>query len=409
MNVALIGGGVGGLVAALYLHRQGIPCQVYEAASEFKALGVGINLQPHALRRLADLGLRDAIAARGVEPEHYVFFNRHGQFIYSEPCGTHAGYASPHYSIHRADLHTVLVDAVRARLGADAIRMGHACHRIEQDEEGVTVFFAATPDGRSPPPARATIAIGCDGIHSAVRRQFYPDEGPPAFGGINMWRGVTLGNPFLSGPKVVRVGPLSTGKLVIYPIRRHADGTQLINWVAEVRMDVQAPNDWSKPGRLEDFLPYYQDSHFDWLDIPDLLRRAQFILEYPMVDRDPLPKWSFGRVTLLGDAAHPMYPRGGNGGAQAIVDAELIAELLARAASPEAALQTYEKERLDKTARIVLMNRSEPPDHIIETVEQLTQGKPFERIEDVISTAALRAIYDRYRTVTDSSVGTVNR
>ena len=402
MHVALIGGGVGGLVTALYLHREGISCRIFEAAHDFKPLGVGINLLPHAMRRLAELGVEAGIRRRGVEPKEFIWFNQHGQYIHSEPCGRAGGYTSPHLSIHRADLHQALLEVVRERLGNDIVVMGQKCRRVDQDERGVTVHFE---DGA---PASADIAIACDGFHSAVRRQFYPDEGRAAFAGINLWRGVTINKPFLSGASIVRAGPLRLGKFMCYAIRNNPDGTQLINWASEVQRDTWTENDWNTPGRLEDFIQYHQDQHFEWLDVPDLMRRAEFILEYPMVDRDPIARWTFGRVTLLGDAAHPMYPRGANGGAQAILDAELLAHLLNTMPDAQAALKAYEAERTPKTTRIVLTNRSTPPDYIIESVDELTGGQPFARIEDVLSRDKLVAISENYKRIAAWDIQSVN-
>ena len=402
MNVALIGGGIGGLVAALYLHREGIACRIYEAAREFKPLGVGINLLPHAMRRLSELGVEPGIRRRGVEPKEFVWYNQHGQRIFEEPCGRNAGYTWPHFSIHRADLHQALLEVVHERLGRDAVELGRTCVRVDQDERGVTVRFE---DG---PAARAEVAIACDGFHSAVRKQFHPNEGRAAFGGINMWRGVTVNKPILSGASIVRAGPLRSGKFMCYVIRNLAGGLQLINWATEVRRESWTENDWNKPGRLEDFIHYHEDWHFDWLDVPDLIRRAEFILEYPMVDRDPIERWSFGRVTLLGDAAHPMYPRGGNGGAQAILDAELLAQLL-KTQPPEAALKAYEADRLPKTTKIVLTNRTVPPDYIIETVDELTGGRPFEQIDDVVSRERLVEINENYKRIAAWDLKSVNR
>jgi 2-polyprenyl-6-methoxyphenol hydroxylase-like FAD-dependent oxidoreductase len=402
LHVALIGGGIGGLVTALYLHREGISCRIYEAAREFKPLGVGINLLPHAMRRLSELGVEPGIRKRGVEPKEFVWFNQHGQLIFQEPCGRNAGYTWPHFSIHRADLHDALLEVVQQRLGRDSVELGRKCVRIDQDERGVTVRFEQGA------PAKADVAVGCDGFHSAVRRQFHSDEGPPAFGGINLWRGVTINQPILSGASIVRAGPLRSGKFMCYVIRNHADGSQLINWATEVRKDSWTENDWNKPGRLEDFIHYHEGWHFDWLDVPDLIRRAEFILEYPMVDRDPIERWSFGRVTLLGDAAHPMYPRGGNGGAQAILDAELLSKLF-KQMEPEAALRAYEAERLPKTSKIVLTNRTVPPDYIIETVDELTGGKPFKRIEDIVSRDQLVEINENYKRIAAWDLKSVNR
>lgn len=392
-DVLIIGGGIGGLTMALALHERGIPCRVFEGASAFQPLGVGINMMPHAIRVLSSLGLEDKLNRFGVEAKEFAYFNRHGQKIFTEPCGRFAGYEYPHFSIHRADLHQVLYDAVVARLGADAVSLGHRCVGVEQDDGSVTVRFEDAPE------RRGCIALAYDGFHSAVRRQFYPDEGAPQFGGINMWRGVTRRKPFLTGASVTRVGTVQVGKMVIYAIRQFDDGTQLINWNTEQPRDDHKLNDWATPGRIEDFIEPFAGWNFDWLDIPQLIADAEFILEYPMVDRDPVNRWVFDRIALVGDAAHPMYPRGGNGGAQAILDAECLARLLAGQDDPVAALRMFEAERIETVNRIVLTNRDQPPDYIIETVENLTGGAPFDRIEDVIDPAELAAISDRYKDI----------
>jgi 5-methylphenazine-1-carboxylate 1-monooxygenase len=407
MHVAIIGGGIGGLATALYLKRENIACTVHEASPRFSELGVGINLAPHAVRMLAELGLYDALAKVSVEPRETCFFNRHGQLIHKEPLGRAAGYHWPQFSIHRGDLHDALLAAVRERLGADAVRMGQRCVRIDQDEAGVRIRWQG-PRGEELPASSATIALGCDGVHSTVRRQFYPDEGEFAFGGINMWRGSTRYRPILTGRSVILAGALSFGKLVIYPMRDYGDGTHLINWNVEVHSDVAGPNQWNKNGRIEDFLWRYEHSRFDWLDVRDLMERADMVLEYPMVDRDPIARWTFGRVTLMGDAAHPMYPRSGNGAAQSIIDAAALARWL-KTRDPEAALKAYEAERLDKANSIVVAARSRPPDLIIETVEQRTGGAPFDRLEDVIGADELSAILDRFKRLVGSDIESVNR
>jgi 2-polyprenyl-6-methoxyphenol hydroxylase-like FAD-dependent oxidoreductase len=392
-DILIIGGGIGGLTMALSLHSDGIPCRVFEAAPAFRPLGVGINMMPHAIHVLSSLGLEENLKRFGVEAKEFAYFNRHGQKIFTEPCGRFAGYEYPHFSIHRGDLHQVLHQAVLERLGPDAVMLGHRCAGVDQNAGGVTVRFegAAAQDGR--------IALAFDGFHSVVREQFYPDEGPPRFGGINMWRGVTRRKPFLTGASVTRVGTVQVGKMVIYPIRQFEDGTQLINWNTEQPREDHKPNDWATPGRIEDFIEPFANWNFDWLDMPGLIADAEFILEYPMVDRDPVGRWVFDRVALMGDAAHPMYPRGGNGGAQAILDAECLTRLLGENEDPVAALRAFEAERLDIVNRIVLTNREQPPDYIIETVENLTGGAPFDRIEDVIDRAELAAISDRYKDI----------
>ncbi len=393
MRIAIVGGGIAGLAFALALHRHGLACTVYESAREVKELGVGITLLPHGMRELAALGLEERLRAVAIENEESVFFNRFGQLIYREPRGRFAGYEHPELGIHRGKLHRVLFDAVTERLLAGSIVTGRRCDGVEQDAGGVSLRIAGEA-------IRADIAVACDGFNSIVRRQFYPAE-RPAFTGINTWRGVTRRKPILGGRSYLRIGTVDTGKIVIYPIVDDVDGegNQLVNWMAEMRMPGEPMNDWNKPGKLEDFIGIYSDWRFGFLDVPEMIRTAGTILEYPMVDKDPVDRWTFGRVTFMGDAAHPMYPRGSNGAAQALIDARVLADELAKGGEPMAALAAYEKARLEATAKIVRTNRQFPPDYIIMKVEELTGGKPFDNIDDVISQAQLRELSDNYKRI----------
>jgi 2-polyprenyl-6-methoxyphenol hydroxylase-like FAD-dependent oxidoreductase len=398
-EVLIVGAGIAGLVLALELHDAGIGCRVHEAVPEVGVVGVGINLLPHASRILSRLGLGEELAKVGILTEESVFFNRFGQLIYREPAGTLAGYQHPQYSIHRGDLHAVLLQAVRERLGEDAVLLGRRCVRVEQDETAATAYFRSTVGDAELPAVRAGVVVACDGIHSVVRKQFHPAEGEPRYSGINMWRGVTRGRPFLTGASMVRAGWIDQGKLVAYPIRNFADGTQLLNWVAEIKTPADVRRDWNRRGRLEDFIGAFEDWHFDWLDVPAMMRDTETVLEYPMVDQDPLDRWTFGRVTLMGDAAHPMVPRGSNGAGQAILDARSLRGHLTGSPDLPAALRAYEAERLPATTQVVLANRSTPPDVIIHEVWRRTGDRPFESIDDVIGAEELARISQRYKEV----------
>jgi 2-polyprenyl-6-methoxyphenol hydroxylase-like FAD-dependent oxidoreductase len=409
MRIAIVGGGIGGLALALGLHQRGIACEVYEGAPEIRELGVGITLLPHAVRELAALGVLPELEPLGIENLESVFFNRWGQFIYREPRGRHAGYSVPELGMHRGKLHGVLYQAAVQRLGAQRIHLDHRCVGLQQDAQQVTLAFNdATGGARA--PVQADIVIACDGVNSAVRRQFYPQE-KPAFAGINTWRGVTVRKPILTGKTYMRMGSIDTGKMVIYPIADNVDGqgNQLVNWVAEIRQADMGMNDWNKPGRLEDFLHVYADWKFDWLDVPELITQASEILEYPMVDKDPVPRWTFGRVTFLGDAAHPMYPRGSNGSAQALIDAATLSKMLAEGGGDApAALQRYEAARLPATAKVVETNRTVPPDFIIMKADELSGGKPFPgTIDDLVSQQELRRISEDYKKVAGFSLEAV--
>jgi 2-polyprenyl-6-methoxyphenol hydroxylase-like FAD-dependent oxidoreductase len=399
-GIVIIGGGISGLTLALSLHELGIPCRIYEGAPAFNRLGVGLNLHPHGVRELTQLGLEPALAKFAVETSEMNYYSRFGEFIFSEPRGRYAGYSWPQFSIHRGDFHQVLADAVRERMGRDAIVMNHRCSGAVQDDGGVTVHFT-DEGGAALPPVRGEAAIGCDGFNSAIRRQLFPGEGPPVYHGVNMWRGVSRWKPFLSGTTMVQAGWIDVGKMVIYPISQEpdADGLMLINWVAELQTSRDMLADWNLAGRIDDIYPTYAGWHFPWLDVAAMIRKPEIVLEYPMVDRDPLPRWTHGRVTLIGDAAHPMYPRGGNGANQAILDARALARHAKSTANLPAALAAYEAERLNAANGVVLQNRTAPPDAILKVVHERSGDKPFGNIDDLISREELAAITDGYKRV----------
>ena len=394
-RIAIVGGGIAGLALALNLRNRGLSCTIYERAAEIREIGVGITVLPHAMREFAALGLEAALIEHGIVNQESAFFNRFGQLIYKEPRGKAGGYNHPEVGIHRGKLHRILYDAARAKLGDGAIVTDRQCVSVEQDGGKVRLNFTESSSGRPAPAIEADLCIACDGINSAIRRQFYPGEAL-AFAGINTWRGVTVHKPVHGGRTYMRVGSIRTGKIVIYPIVNDVDGkgNQLINWMAEIESPALGMNDWNAPGRLDDFYGIYKDWKFDWLDAAALLRNAQQIFAYPMVDRDPVQGWTFDRVTLIGDAAHPMYPRGSNGAAQAAIDARTLADCLARDPSP-GALKAYEALRLTAANRVVETNRSNPPDFINIHVENLVGDRPFDNLDKYVTQDELRALSER--------------
>jgi 5-methylphenazine-1-carboxylate 1-monooxygenase len=409
MDIAIIGGGITGLALALNLDKHGMRARVFERAPEIRELGVGITLLPHAMREFAAFGLEDELVRAGVPIRESCFFNRFGQLIYREDRGRHAGYPFPEVSIHRGRLHMILLRAAIDRLGAEAVVLDRDCVAVEQDEAGVTLRLRETTSGAARDGVRADVAIACDGVNSALRKQFYPGDAV-AFAGINTWRGITRRKPFLTGRSYTRTGSILTGKIVIYPIIDDVDGegNQLINWMAEIKQDTFEKNDWNRPGDLADFFHLYRDWHFPWLDVADLIRTADQILEYPMVDKDPVARWTFGRVTLAGDAAHPMYPRGSNGAPQGAIDARTLADCLAacRAAhgDPREALRDYESRRLGPASQVVRTNRAHPPDFINIKVEELVGDRPFDDLDKYITQDELRALSDNYKRIAGFSL-----
>ncbi|MFI2613525.1 flavin-dependent oxidoreductase [Streptomyces sp. NPDC018584] len=416
IDVLVAGAGIGGLTAALSLHAAGIDVRVVEAGDEPRPIGVGINLLPHAVRELTELGLGGELAATAVAPEAMVHFDRHGNRIWGEPRGLAAGYHWPQYSLHRGALHLLLLAAVRERLGGHVVHTGTAFVRLaEREGTALRVILRDVARGREQ-AVRARALIGADGLHSAVRAMLHPGEGPPLWSGIRMWRGVAEWHPVLGGRTVAVAGSNAAAKLVVYPISRAAEerGRALLNWVAEVRFPrahrhaMAGPADWNRSGRLSDVLPYYAGWRVGDLDVPALLASTRQILEYPMVDRDPLPRWGRGPVTLLGDAAHPMYPVGSNGGSQAVLDARVLARCLAYTSPDrEAGLRAYEEVRTEAVNALVLANRDMPADRVLQTVaERAPDG--FERVTDVLTPQELAALGTAYRRTTGVDAAELN-
>lgn len=411
MKVAIIGGGIGGMSLALSLHAVGLAdVEIYESAPVIRELGVGINVLPHAVRELAELGLLDVLSSVGVATADFTYFSRLGQRIWEEPLGIAAGYRWPQLSIHRGELLGVLQRAVIDRLGSHHVHSGHHLAQFGTlPAGGVWAEFQERENHRVIARAEADLIVGCDGIHSNTRRTLYRDEGPPRWNGVTMWRGVSMAKPFLSGRSMVNIGS-SKQRVVVYPISSSGSaGRLLINWVATRKESTSEmpPQDWTYIARKEEVLAAFSDFTFDFLDVVQLIRDAEVIYQYPMVDRNPLPSWDFGRVTLLGDAAHPMHPVGGNGASQAILDARVLARELVLQTTIEDALRAYDNERRPVTAAVVQSNRRAGPHRCQDLVEERAPNG-FEELADIITHQELEEIAAEYKQVAGFDVEQVN-
>lgn len=409
-KILIAGGGIGGLTAALSLHKAGFEVMVYESASEIKPLGVGINLLPHAVRVLTNLGLQEAMSEVAIATRELIYFNKFGQKIWDEPRGMFAGYHWPQFSVHRGAFHMLLLQKVKDVIGAGSVLTGHHLLSCENKGKGVSAIFIDKKHDRQV-TVEGDALIGADGIHSVVRKQFYPVEGIPKFSGIILHRGTTIAKPFLSGSSMIMAGSRSK-KFVAYPITQpDKDGNQLINWIADLQVSEEENimvRDWNRRADKDKLLTQFQSWKFDWLDVPTLINNSEAIYEFPMSDRDPLPQWTFDRITLLGDAAHPMYPIGSNGASQAILDAECLAECLQRNKDAVAALKQYEAIRMPATSNIVLQNRKMGPEEAMQIVEERAPNG-FDNLYDVISQDELDAISARYKKIAGFELEALNQ
>lgn len=409
MTVLVSGAGVAGLTLGLTLHQLGIPFRIFERVNPVSPMGVGINIQPNAVRELFQLGLQEALDAMGVRTRDYGFYTKKGLEIWTEPRGTWAGYRWPQYSIHRGRLQMLLHDTLLKRAGPECLVAGCQAVGFENTGDEVLLFTADASTGERS-TCTGTLLIGADGIHSAIRKQMYPQEGNPHWGGAILWRGTSRAKTVLSGASMVLAGH-ATQRVVAYPISvPDSEGLCTMNWIAERTVDPAEgwrKEDWNRKARLEDFLPHFEDWDFGWLNVPGLIRSADAIYEYPMVDRDPVASWTQGRVTLMGDAAHPTYPVGSNGASQAIMDARYIgAALLQNGLTPDALL-SYEHKVLPATSRVTLANRGAGPDAIMQMVEDRCGGH-FIHIHDVMDERELAAHAEKYKKLAGLDMETVN-
>lgn len=411
MKVAIVGGGITGLTTALSLHAAGVSCVVFEAVAQPAPLGVGINLLPHAMRELTELGLQPELRAAGVAIDELVYLTKHGAPIWREPRGQAAGYAWPQIAIHRGELQMLLLRAVQTRLGPDAVRFGHALSDLELNDDGVVAHFRDR-SGAALGSYRAEALAAADGIHSAVRRKFYPDEGLPKWNGVSLYRSTSRVGKVLGGRSMLWAGH-ARQKFVAYPIGYDpATGETLLNWICDLKTADADPTtppkeDWNRTGERTGLEPRYKEWAWPGVDVPELIASSGEIFVFPMVDRDPLPRWTHGRATLLGDAAHPMYPIGSNGATQGIIDARAFAYHLATAPSPDEALARYEAERRPATERIVLMNRANGPDQVLELAEQRAPGRNDD-LDAALPMAERQAIADDYKRIAGFDPATLN-
>ncbi|QND74710.1 flavin-dependent oxidoreductase [Tardiphaga robiniae] len=411
MTVLIAGGGIGGLTLALSLHQIGVPCRVFESVPALRPLGVGINVLPHAVRELIELGLHDQLDASGVRTRELAFFSKHGKPIWSEPRGIEAGYKWPQFSIHRGRLQQILLDTAIERLGAENILTSHHLTGWTETPDGVRADFTDKVTGKSAGSYDGTLLIAADGIHSAIRQKLYPEEGAPLWNGRILWRGITRSDAFLTGRTMIMAGH-EILKFVCYPISQapDANGKYDINWVAERHMPPTYEwrrEDYNRAARLEEFLPWFKDWRFDWLDVPGLITNCPHAYEYPLVDRDPVDRWTFGRVTLMGDAAHPMYPIGSNGASQAILDARVLTREILALGDVPAALEAYEAERRPATTDLVMLNRRNGPEQVMQIVEERAP-EGFNVVTDVLSQQELEDIAANYKRVAGFQVEGLN-
>jgi 2-polyprenyl-6-methoxyphenol hydroxylase-like FAD-dependent oxidoreductase len=407
MTVIVAGAGIGGLSCALFLDAAGIDATVYEAVPEVRELGVGVNIQPHAVRALARIDLADELVAIGNPCLEWTLMNHLGQRIWSEPRGERAGEDWPQVSVHRGRLQSLLLRTLLERRGPDTVKTDRRLVSYTLRDDAAVARFATRAGSEE--EVEGSALVGADGLHSALRHAHYPAEGDPLYAGHMLWRGVTTQAPFLDGSTMIIAGHAEQ-KLIAYPITRpDANGECLVNWNADIAVThMLAREDWNRAGRLEDFVPLYEEWRFPWLDVPALLRDSDAVYEYPMVDRDPLPRWSFDRATLLGDAAHPMYPIGANGASQAIRDASAFADELVAGPSTAEALTRYEEVRRPVTTNVVRANRAGGAEQMMELVhERAPDG--FRSIEDVLPRAELERIASSYWAATGAQAASSGR
>lgn len=410
MAVLIVGGGIAGLTLALTCDQIGVPFHLFEASDKLRPLGLGINLQPHAVRELFDLGLEADLYNIAIATQEYGMFSKYGLNIWTEPRGLKAGYHWPQFSVHRGAFQMLLFNTLLKRAGAACIETGWRATGYTVSDDKAHLHLV-DKSGKSH-TVSGDVIVGADGIHSAVRAQMQPDEGPPQWGGAVLWRGTSKAKPFRCGASMALAGH-ATQRIVAYPITAPDTDTgfAVINWIAELTLDPEAlwnKEDWNRKANIDDFLPHFAEWRFDWLDVPELVENADAIYEYPMVDRDPINNWTDGRATLMGDAAHAAYPVGSSGASQAIVDARMLGAAFCEHGLSATALSSFETAVLPVANKLVLTNRGSGPDAVLQMVEEKCGGQ-FDNIENVIPRQQLADHANGYKTIAGFSIETLNQ
>ena len=410
MKVLIAGGGVGGLTAALSLQQVGMEVKVFESVREIAPLGVGINILPHASRELIALGLQDELDRFAIRTRAMSYFTRRGKAVISYPCGEYAGYLWPQYSLHRGEFQVMLLRVIRARAGDDSVMTGHRLVGFDQDGAGVVARFAGPRSDDVVHEEKGDALIGADGLHSSVRRQLYPEEGSPVFSGMICFRGAAEGAPYLDGETMIVCGD-KRQTLVSYPLSRQLreQGKSLNNWIAAIAFETDEPQeeDWNKQTPADNLLQLYREWDFDWLNVPEIIAATERIFEFPVYDRDPLEQWTFGRVTLLGDAAHPLIPVSSSGAVHAIIDARALAYALAGHDDAEKGLKAYEADRMPKANRVVTASRQHGPDEVLEIVRRECP-EDAGNVHDHVAKERLQAVIDEFKERTGFAIDTLN-
>ena len=409
MTVIVAGGGIAGMTMALTCHQLELPVIVHESVKTIEPLGVGINLQPNAVRELFELGLERDLAEIGIQAKEWALVGKNGNDVWSEPRGLDAGYRWPQYSVHRGHLQMMLYRQVLKRLGPKAVISDSRLKSYNNDNDHVLAHFVDS-DGKEQ-KVEGSILVGADGLHSSVRAQTHPNDGPPKWGGAVMWRGTTQAKPIRTGASFVLLGKLEQ-RFVCYPISQPdpITGKAIINWIAELTYDTSKEwghSDWNTQVPVEKFINHFSDWSYEWLDVPQLIREASAVYEYPMVDRDPLTTWVDGRCVLVGDAAHVMYPVGSNGASQAIVDTRVLGSAFVKHGLDQTALLHYESLNLKEMNELVLRNRGAGPIGILGIVEERCGGV-FDKIEDVIPRSEIEQYMSNYKAAAGFAIETLN-